>query len=61
MNKLRVNELKAALKENIIGKVPIIYEAFDCGNYLNLMEKEKSDENTKMYDNEKSVQIYRNF
>ena len=61
MNKLRVNELKAALKDDVIERFLSSIEVSDCGDYLNLMNTVKSDINTEMWDNDKSIQIYRNF
>lgn len=61
MNKFRVEEIKAALKDDIVERFRTSIEDSDCGDFLNLIEIEKSDVNTEMYDIETSVQVYKNF
>ena len=61
MNNPRVDELKAALKSDVVEKFLLSIETLADGHPLNFLEKTKSDINTDMYDAEASVEIYRNF
>ncbi|MBS8272011.1 class I SAM-dependent methyltransferase [Thalassospira tepidiphila] len=61
MSNIRVDELKAALKDDVVEKFLPSIENSDCGQFLNFLERSKSDINTDMYDAVNSIQIYRNF
>jgi len=61
MKDFRVNELKAALKQELVDEFLPSIEGCKGGNFLNLMKSGKADINTEMYDNDSSIKIYRNF
>ena len=61
MKNVRIDELKRALKLDVVQKFSQSVENSVEGRPLNFLEESKSDFNTDMYDTEKSIQIYRNF
>ena len=61
MKKVRIDELKRALKLNVVEKFSQSIESSVVGRPLNFLEESKSDANTDMYDIETSIEIYRNF
>ena len=61
MKKVRVDELKRALKLDVVEKFSQSIESSAVGRPLNFLEESKSDANTDMYDIETSIEIYRNF
>ena len=61
MRNVRIDELKRALKLNVVEKFLPSIESSTEGCPLNFLETSKTDLNTDMYDAENSAEIYRNF
>ena len=61
MNEFRVNELKSALKQELIDDFLPSIERCRSGEFINLMKSIKADRNTKTYDNDSSIEIFRNY
>ena len=61
MDNVRVAELKAALKDTFFAVPNAFDERAGKGEYLDLLRGAKEDINTKMYDSDSSIEIYRNF
>ena len=57
----RIDELKMALKQEIVDKFSLSVKECKRGGFLNFMEFRKDDFNTEMYDKDSSIDIYRNF